>query len=59
MLVNTALTWVFAGLVAVALGATGPLVEAVPAAGGLAFLGSTVILAARRIRPGRTGQPSG
>jgi hypothetical protein len=50
MLVNAALTGVFAGLVAVVLGATGPLVGAVAAAGGLAFLGSTVTLAARRIR---------
>jgi hypothetical protein len=50
MLVNAGLTGVFAGLAAVALGATGPLVGAVAAAGGLAFLGSSATLAARRIR---------
>jgi hypothetical protein len=50
MLVNAALTGVFAALVAMVLGATGPLVGAVAAACGLAFLGSTVTLAARRIR---------
>jgi hypothetical protein len=50
MLVNAALTGALAGLVAVALGATGSLVGAVAAAWGLAFLGSTVTLAARRIR---------
>jgi len=50
MLVNAGLTGVFAGLVAVALGATGPLVGAVAAACGLAFLGSSGTLAARRIR---------
>jgi hypothetical protein len=50
MLVNSGLTGVFAGLVALALGATGPLVGAVAAACGLAFLGSTGTLAARRIR---------
>jgi hypothetical protein len=50
MLVNAGLTGVFAALVAVAFDAPGPLVGAVGAACGLAFLGSTVTLAARRIR---------
>ena len=44
MLVNAGLTGVFAGLVAVALDAPGPLVGAVAAACGLAFLGISIVL---------------
>jgi FtsH-binding integral membrane protein len=47
-LVNSGLTGVFAALVAVALDAPGPLVGAVAAACGLAFLGVSVILAVRQ-----------
>ena len=48
MLVNAGLTGVFAGLVAVALDAPGPLVGAVAAACGLAFLGISVTLGVRQ-----------
>jgi hypothetical protein len=48
--VNAGLTGVFAALVAVALEAPGPLVAAVAAACGLAFLGVSVTLAVRRIQ---------
>ena len=47
-LVNSGLTGVFAALVAVALDAPGPLVGAVAAACGLAFLGVSVRLAVRQ-----------
>jgi hypothetical protein len=47
-LVNSGLTGVFAALVAVALDAPGPLVGAVAAACGLAFLGVSVILGVRQ-----------
>ena len=47
-LVNSGLTGVFAALVAVALDAPGPLVAAVAAACGLAFLGVSVTLAVRQ-----------
>jgi hypothetical protein len=47
-LVNSGLTGVFAALVAVALDAPGPLVGAVAAACGLAFLGGSVTLAVRQ-----------
>jgi hypothetical protein len=48
-LVNAGLTGVFAALVAVAMDAPGPLVGAVAAAGGLAFLGISVTLAVRQV----------
>jgi hypothetical protein len=48
-LVNAGLTGVFAGLVAVALGAPGPLVGAVAAGCGLAFLGISATLAVRQV----------
>jgi hypothetical protein len=47
-LVNAGLTGVFAALVAVALDAPGPLVGAVAAACGLAFLGTSAALAVRQ-----------
>jgi hypothetical protein len=50
MLVNSGLAGVFAALVAVGLDAPGPLVGTVAAACGLAFLGISVALAARRRR---------
>jgi hypothetical protein len=50
MLVNSALAGVFAALVAVGLDAPGPLVGTAAAACGLAFLGISVTLAARRRR---------
>jgi hypothetical protein len=70
MLVNAGLAGVFAALVAVALEAPGPLVAAVAAACGLAFLGVSVTRAVRRIRmtrgyvslfpgPGTTGTGRG
>ena len=49
-LVNAGLTGVFAALVAVAVGAPGPLVATVAAACGLAFLGITAALEVRRIQ---------
>jgi hypothetical protein len=48
-LVNAGLTGVFAGLVAVALDAPGPLVGAVAAGCGLAFLGISATLAVRQV----------
>ena len=48
-LVNAGLTGVFAALVAVAMDAPGPLVGAVAAGGGLAFLGISVTLAVRQV----------
>jgi hypothetical protein len=48
-LVNSGLTGVFAALVAMALDAPGPLVGAVAAACGLAFLGISVALAVRQV----------
>ena len=48
-LVNAGLTGVFAGLVAVALEAPGPLVGAVAAGCGLAFLGISATLAVRQV----------
>ena len=48
MLVNAGLTGVFAALVAVALGAPGPLVGAVGVACGLAFLGISLTLVVRQ-----------
>src|SRR4030095_4637687 len=71
MLVNAGLTGVFAALVAVALDAPGPLVAAVAAACGLAFLGGSVTLAVRQAQrltrgyvsmfpgPGTTGSGRG
>jgi hypothetical protein len=47
-LVNSGLTGVFAALVVLALDAPGPLVGAVAAACGLAFLGVSVILGVRQ-----------
>jgi hypothetical protein len=70
-LVNSGLTGVFAALVAVALDAPGPLVGAVAAACGLAFLGVSAILAVRQAQrltrgyvsmfpgPGTTGSGRG
>jgi hypothetical protein len=49
-LVNAGLTGVFAALVAVALDAPGPLVGAVAAACGLAFVGISAALAGRRVQ---------
>jgi hypothetical protein len=49
-LVNAGLTGVFAALVAVALGAPGPLVGAAAAACGLAFLGSSATLGIRQVQ---------
>jgi hypothetical protein len=54
-LVNSGLTGVFAALVAVALDAPGPLVGAVAAAGGLAFLGISIALSVRQV--GRLRRP--
>jgi hypothetical protein len=54
-LVNSGLTGVFTALVAVALDAPGPLVGAVAAAGGLAFLGISLALALRQV--GRLRRP--
>jgi hypothetical protein len=54
-LVNSGLTGVFTALVAVALDAPGPLVGAVAAAGGLAFLGISIALAMRQV--GRLRRP--
>jgi hypothetical protein len=50
MLVNAGLTGVFAALVAVALDAPGPLVAAVAAAGGLAFVGISIALSVRQVQ---------
>jgi hypothetical protein len=50
LLVNAGLTGVFAALVAVAVDAPGPLVGAVAAACGLAFLGSSAALEVRRVQ---------
>jgi hypothetical protein len=55
MLVNSGLTGVFTALVAVALDAPGPLVGAVAAAGGLAFLGISLAMALRQV--GRMRRP--
>jgi hypothetical protein len=49
-LVNAGLTGVVAALVAVAVDAPGPLVGAVAAAGGLAFLGISVTLGIRQVQ---------
>jgi hypothetical protein len=49
-LVNAGLTGVFAALVAVAFDAPGPLVGAVAAACGLAFLGISAALAVRQVQ---------
>jgi hypothetical protein len=54
-LVNSGLTGVFSALVAVALDAPGPLVGAVAAAGGLAFLGISIALSVRQV--GRLRRP--
>jgi hypothetical protein len=54
-LVNSGLTGVFTALVAVALDAPGPLVGAVAAAGGLAFLGISIALSVRQV--GRLRRP--
>jgi hypothetical protein len=54
-LVNSGLTGVFTALVAVALDAPGPLVGAVAAAGGLAFLGISIALGVRQV--GRLRRP--
>jgi hypothetical protein len=54
-LVNSGLTGVFTALVAVALDAPGPLVGAVAAAGGLAFLGISIALSVRQV--GRLTRP--
>jgi hypothetical protein len=48
-LVNAGLTGVFAGLVAVALDAPGPLVGAAAAGSGLAYLGISATLAVRQV----------
>ena len=48
VLVNSGLSGVFAGLVAVALDAPGPLVGVVAAACGLAFLGISLTLGVRQ-----------
>jgi hypothetical protein len=50
LLVNSGLSGVFAALVAVALDAPGPLVGAVAAACGLAFLGISLTLVVRQYR---------
>jgi hypothetical protein len=50
VLVNSGLSGVLAGLVAVALGAPGRLVGVVAAAGGLAFLGISFTLVMRQFR---------
>ena len=50
VLVNSGLSGVFAALVAVALGAPGPLVGVVAAACGLAFLGISLALVGRQYR---------
>jgi hypothetical protein len=50
LLVNSGLSGVFAALVAVALGAPGPLVGAVAVVCGLAFLGSSLTLVVRQYR---------
>jgi hypothetical protein len=50
LLVNSGLSGVLAGLVAVALDAPGPLVGAVAAACGLAFLGISLTLVVRQYR---------
>ena len=49
-LVNAGLTGVFAALVAVAVGAPGPLVATVAGACGLAFLGTTAAREVRRVQ---------
>jgi hypothetical protein len=54
-LVNSGLSGVFTALVAVALDAPGPLVGAVAAAGGLAFLGISITLGVRQV--GRLTRP--
>src|ERR671935_238084 len=50
LLVNSVLSGVFAALVAVALGAPGPLVGVVAGACGLAFLGTSLTLVLRQYR---------